>query len=215
MNFDARTHDWIRTYTGKKFYLFDPAEADICIEDIAHALAMQCRYGGHVQRFYSVAEHSGYVSAICAAEMGNEKYDVNIARWALMHDASEAYLGDVVRPLKYQPEMERYRDAEKAVMATIARKFKLVGGEPEMVTRADRAILGMEMRALKWAEPIATVEELPPIIPVLRDAKFGLSPEDAEKRFLTLYDFLFNRLRSPEERGFQQPSPLADITRPN
>src|SRR5689334_14267678 len=93
--FGERTHDWIRTYTGRKFYLFDSGPEDVEIEDIAHALSMQCRYNGHVQRFYSVAEHSCYVSAIVAAEMGNAKYDINVALWALLHDASEAYLGDV------------------------------------------------------------------------------------------------------------------------
>ena len=188
----SREHDWIRTVTGRKFYLFDSGPEEIDIEDIAHALSMQCRYNGHVQRFYSVAEHSCYVSGIVAAEMGNGGYDINIARWALLHDAAEAYLGDVSRPLKQQPEMERYRANEKRVQAAVAKKFGLKGEEPEMVIRADREILGMEVRALKWAEDIATVPVLPPVIPILRDITFGVSQEQAKAKFLRLYEFLWN-----------------------
>lgn len=205
--FGERTHDWIRTYTGKKFYLFDSGPDDVDIEDIAHALSMQCRYNGHVQRFYSVAEHSAYVSAIVAAEMGNAKYDINVALWALLHDASEAYLGDVSRPLKHQPEMARYRENEKRVMGIIAAKFGLQGPEPEMVTRADRDILRMEVRALKWGEPIATVEDMGEVIPVLRNIQFGIEPEKAKAKFLRLYDFMTG-LR---EMAKQRYSVLPDI----
>lgn len=216
--FGERTSDWIRTYTGRKFYLFDSGPEDVDIEDIAHSLSMQCRYNGHVQRFYSVAEHSAYVSAIVAAEMGNEKYDINIALWGLLHDASEAYIGDVSRPLKHQPEMARYRENEQRIMAVIAQKFGLKGEEPEMVIRADRDILGMEVRALKWGEPIATLETMPPVIPVLRDIQFGCSPELAEKKFLRLYEYMTN-LRTLQSRSHAPvwtiDANLDDIVRPN
>jgi len=215
--FGERTHDWIRTYTGKKFYLFDSGPEDVCIEDIAHALSMQCRYNGHVARFYSVAEHSAYVSAIVAAEMGNKHYNIDTALWALLHDASEAYIGDVSRPLKQQPEMERYRSNEKRIQGVIAAKFGLTPTEPEIVTRADRAILGMEVRALKWAEPIATVEVLPDVIPILRDIQFGIAPENAKTKFLRLFDFM-TQMREMQKLGPQAlpwGEALPDLTRMN
>src|SRR5438128_12538670 len=82
--------DWMQTYTGRAFYPLDPRLDDICIEDIAHALSMLCRYGGQCQEFYSVAEHSVLMS-----------YAVNPqhALWALLHDATESYMGDLIRPL--------------------------------------------------------------------------------------------------------------------
>jgi len=83
--------EWIQTYTGKKFWAFDAAIADICIEDIAHALAMRCRFGCHCKEFYSVAQHSVIVSHHLPPEL---------KLWGLLHDATEAYLPDVPRPQK-------------------------------------------------------------------------------------------------------------------
>lgn len=60
-----RRGDWMQTYTGRQFWPLDPLPEDVFIEDIAHALSMQCRYAGHVTRFYSVAEHSVLI-ARCA-----------------------------------------------------------------------------------------------------------------------------------------------------
>ena len=62
----ARSLAWITTYTGKKFHILDPDPVDVCLEDIAHALSMMCRFNGHVRRFYSVGEHCLHVSAICS-----------------------------------------------------------------------------------------------------------------------------------------------------
>ncbi|MEM9149127.1 MAG: hypothetical protein AAGB19_01555 [Cyanobacteria bacterium P01_F01_bin.3] len=80
---------WIQTFTGKAFWPLEPDPELICIEDIAWALAHQSRYSGHCDRFYSVAEHSLWVSGQCSPEH---------KLWGLLHDASEAYLSDVVRP---------------------------------------------------------------------------------------------------------------------
>ncbi|MEM4379972.1 MAG: hypothetical protein QXL01_04720, partial [Thermoplasmatales archaeon] len=80
---------WIETYSGKKFdYL---AQSELDIEDIAHALSNLCRFNGHTRVFYSVAEHSVNVSSMVPPEL-------KIA--ALLHDAAEAYIGDVPSPLK-------------------------------------------------------------------------------------------------------------------
>lgn len=80
---------WIQTYTGRAFDLNDPQPQQVSIEDIAHALSLICRFTGHCGKFYSVAEHSVLVSRYC--------------QWpteGLMHDAAEAYVGDVSNPLK-------------------------------------------------------------------------------------------------------------------
>ena len=85
------TDHWISTYTDKKFHYLNPTEEEICIEDIAHALALTCRFGGHCSKFYSVAEHSIRVSNIVPETLRLQ---------ALLHDAHEAYLHDVPRPIK-------------------------------------------------------------------------------------------------------------------
>src|ERR1039457_118422 len=86
---------FIGTFSGLRFWPLDPNPEKILIDDIAHALAHQCRFGGHASRFYSVAEHSVHVSRLCPPED---------ALWGLLHDASEAYLVDLPRPLKQLPE---------------------------------------------------------------------------------------------------------------
>ena len=89
---------FIGTFSGLRFWPLAPNLEKILVEDIAHALAHQCRFGGHASRFYSVAEHSVHVSQLCLPEH---------ALWGLLHDASEAYLVDLPRPLKLLPEFAR------------------------------------------------------------------------------------------------------------
>ena len=194
MHQSEHTQDWIRTFTGKRFQLFDPTPDMVCIEDIAHALSMICRYTGHVQRFYSVAEHSCLLTGVVATRLRTEGMAPGeitpYLRWALLHDAAEAYVGDVTRPLKHQPEMELYRAVEANVMRVIAAKFGLVGAEPALIKRLDKEIIGTEARVLKWGEGLATVDPVPPMMPELRTGKMGVSPERAEEAFLTMWDAL-------------------------
>src|SRR5690349_19702773 len=105
---------WMQTFTGRRFYPLDPKVEDIDPTDIAHALSLICRYGGHVTRFYSVAEHCVLLSHAVSPEN---------ALWALLHDATEAYVGDMVRPLKQH--MPAYRDVEDRLMLVIADRFGL------------------------------------------------------------------------------------------
>src|SRR5271170_7300011 len=83
---------WIQTYTGGVFHILDPQQNEIYIKDIAHALAMQCRFTGHVRKFYSIAEH-------CV--LGSHIVPKKLALQFLLHDASEAYIADINRPLKH------------------------------------------------------------------------------------------------------------------
>jgi hypothetical protein len=141
---------WMQTYTGKQFFPTRPRIEDIDIRDIAHALSMICRYGGHVDRFYSVAEHCILMSQAVSPEN---------ALWALLHDATEAYVGDMVRPLKYTPGLELYREIEDNLMLLIAEKFGLSGGMPAEVHEADNRILLNERRALMKQTPADWVVE--------------------------------------------------------
>ena len=105
---------WIQTYSGKTINVFNPREEDIDIEDIAHALAMTTRFNGHLKDYYSVAEHCINVSHIVSPQF---------ALAGLMHDASEAYLSDVPRPIKaFMPEMTI---VEGTLMNLIFKKFKV------------------------------------------------------------------------------------------
>lgn len=105
---------WMQTFTGKQFYPLAPRAEDIDPTDIAHALSLICRYGGHTTRFYSVAEHCVILSHVVAPEHALE---------ALLHDATEAYVGDMVRPLKHH--MPDYREVEQRVWSAITLRFNL------------------------------------------------------------------------------------------
>lgn len=137
-----RNGDWMQTHTGKAFYPLDALVEDIDIEDIAHALSQICRYGGHTRLFYSVAEHCIHLSNAVSPEN---------ALWALLHDATEAYVGDMVRPLKrFMPD---YCEAEDRLMATICYKWGLPYEMPAEVKDADNRILLDERSVLLSAPP--------------------------------------------------------------
>lgn len=112
----TKTTDWIQTYTGARFYPLEPDAGLIRIEDIAHSLSMQCRYTGHTSRFYSVAEHS-----LILAKEFHTGWHYRLV--ALLHDAAEAYLSDIPRPLKRLPEFAFYREAEDRLQEMIFDKF--------------------------------------------------------------------------------------------
>lgn len=139
---------WIHTYpTGKHAHVLFLQQEEIEIADIARSLSMQCRYVGHVNRFYSVAEHCCRVSDKALSEtFGDEHMGI----WGLLHDASEAYTGDMSRPLKYSPGMRTvYKEIELRIMNQICLRFGLPVVEPALITRLDDEILGPEVAQLK------------------------------------------------------------------
>jgi hypothetical protein len=143
MDEGKRRGDWIQTYSGIQFWPLDPREEDILIEDIAHALSMQCRFGGHCHRFYSVAEHCCHVSDRCP----------EFPLWGLLHDAAEAYLTDVIRPIK--PYLTEYKGIEDHLMYHIANRFGLEHDMPYNVKVADLRILTTEVGQLLGPPPQA------------------------------------------------------------
>lgn len=139
---DAPDRDWIQTVTGRAFWPLSPRPQDVCILDIAHALSMKCRYTGHCRSFYSVAQHSVLASKIVPP---------CDALWALMHDATEAYLPDVARPVKRL--LPGFREIEDRLMEVIAGVFSLQGPMPDSVKRADLILLATERRDLMSLPP--------------------------------------------------------------
>ena len=130
---------WRSTYTGKKFHFLDPQPDEICIEDIAHALSLTCRFGGACNEFYSVAEHS-----IRVAEIVPKEYKLH----ALLHDAAEAYLADMVRPMK--SSLPGFKKMEDTILFAIWKKFipDWTDGGVRAYKEADNIILATEARDL-------------------------------------------------------------------
>jgi len=136
----AADRAWIQTYTNKRFHILDPRPEEICIEDIAHALSLQCRFTGHVKWHYSVAQHCVYASRIVGTDFAFE---------ALMHDSSEAYICDMTRPVKhYTPAGAAYLVLEAKIEAAVAEKFNLPAIMSPQVKDADNQMLYAEKAQL-------------------------------------------------------------------
>jgi uncharacterized protein len=135
-------HDYIETFTGLHFYLSNP---EFEIKDICHALAMQCRYTGHCERRYSVAEHSCLVSYIMEDLKLGDPFE------GLMHDAQEAYLTDIAKPWKkFLPD---YNKIEKDLEAKLRYHFGIPGITTSPGCKiADSLALILEARVLIKSE---------------------------------------------------------------
>lgn len=171
---------WIRTYPSRtRFYPLDAKLDDIYIEDIAHSLSLVCRYGGHVPDSYSVAQHSCMVSD----HLPEFKLE------GLLHDGTEAYLGDIVRPVKHSPTMRLYRLAENKLDVLIHEKFELDPGARKLVKVYDNRALQTELLLLfqEEREEIVGVEPLP-----IKRIPFW-SAKRAEREFLKRWDKLKKR----------------------
>jgi hypothetical protein len=134
---------YLQTVSGRWVNPFDPDPEQLDAGDIARALANQCRFGGHARVFYSVAQHSVIVSELVEQRGG----DVEDAFAALMHDATEAYLGDMPHPLKHRSALgAAFKEAEDHLEQVIRDRFGIKAVVPE-IKRVDRALLATERRA--------------------------------------------------------------------
>lgn len=196
----------IATYTGKEFFPLAPRWQDICVDDVAHALSMTCRYNGHCVEFYSVAQHSVLVSryletiepefitpsVLAHGEFPNGKpiWDpVEVQKWGLFHDAAEAYISDIVAPIK--PWIPGYKEMEEQLTFAVARRFDLPWPVPEIVKYADKAIFRSELRSgiMSKGDWWEIDEEHP-------EAGISIAPLDpgpAERAFHDRYVELFGR----------------------
>lgn len=174
------------TYTGLHFWPLDPRPSEISIRDIARALSQKVRFAGQISGLYTVAQHSVYVADMVARiNLGDERY-------ALMHDAAEAYVGDMVTPLKrFMPE---FKNVERGVMLAISERFFNIDYvfEPESVKICDREICRFEAAALfpggaDWTHLTPGVEHMQKVDPDF----FVWSADHAEAMFLERFYKLF------------------------
>lgn len=170
----------ILTYTGKLIDPFNVKPEDICIEDIAHGLSLLCRYGGQCNRFYSVAEHS----IIMATYPGFRKWHPLAM---LLHDAAEAYIGDIIRPIKQK--LPKFKQFETNFIYAIAYKFGLAPSvfatvkEPDNIMLATEAFWMMDAPPKFYERNFALSDNLIDFnIPF-----YYFNPLEAERRFLRLY----------------------------
>lgn len=149
-----RRGSWLQTYSGVRVWPLDPRADEIHFDDVCVGLARECRYGNHAREFYSVGEHSVLVSQFCERLALERGWSRASARWVagigLLHDASEAYLGDIPRPLKRQRAMRGYRKLEAKWWTQICRRFDLFPTESAMalVHEVDNRLLLDEIDAL-------------------------------------------------------------------
>ena len=166
----------ITTRSGLEFDLAAPDPAQVRLDDIAHALSLQCRFNGHGRAFYSVAQHAVLVADLVAVWAGAEEraepafsgddpddgqrvdglsgaaepthqLRINkLARAALHHDDAEAYTGDLVSPLKAM--MPAFVRIERRVHASIAVALDLPLYMPSVVKRLDRLAAALEAYSL-------------------------------------------------------------------
>ena len=135
----------ITTFTGEDFTPLSPDINQIKIEDIAHSLSLMCRANGHFKCFYSVAQHC----VNCANEAEARGFSAKIQLACLLHDASEAYLADITRPVKRH--LPVYMEAEKHLQNLIYLKFlgaALTEDESVCVKQVDNDMLVCEFDAL-------------------------------------------------------------------
>lgn len=177
-------YDYIGTYSNKKYHFLNPSIDEVCIEDIARALSMNCRFSGHISSFYSVAEHSCIIADIILRETG----DLGQALSALLHDASEAYLTDVPRPIK--PYLNGYSEIERKAELIIQQKFN-IKPMSKRTKYIDTHIVGIEAKLLfkhvpEWASDFDHV-----------DIKINSwSPKQAKRIFLDKFTLLSEAIKN-------------------
>jgi len=211
---DKRRGRWMQTYTGKQYFPLAPHPDDVDIEDIAHSLSLQCRFNGHCEKYYSVAEHSRRcVDAISmmwpdifnevfsslpedqdkAFEVLFDEYMLPLKKMALLHDAAEAYMCDLPRPFK--KSINNYKKYEELNMAAIITHFDIWPKHPVITKKyvkiVDNVMLMTEKRDLMKEAP--ALWEMEGIVePLDNPIYFPQNCKDAEKTFMMYYDCLFN-----------------------
>lgn len=193
---ETRIGDWFQSLTGRKIYPLDPEIGDIRIYEIAWALSHICRYNGHLFKHYSVAQHSLEVLECVMGIPWRQRFYVEqpaggdrcaLALAALLHDAPEAYLGDVIRPLKRGGGVsDAWLEAEKKWSRLVERAFGLPEGliDDPAIKKADDRVLLAERRDLLEQPPANWRErDYPPAEQMIHVE----SPEFVRQRFLAIF----------------------------
>lgn len=169
-------------FSGGYICPVNPIPSEILLEDIARGLAYRCRWGGQTRRYYSVAEHSILVACQCSDDF---------RLWGLLHDAAEAYIGDIPAPMKdlvwFHVPDERgvickvpYAEVEGRIMEAVIEALAphLVKGMPDEVHEADLIIREWERR--EYVDPASRVNSI----------EVPLGPEDARHEWLSKFSAL-------------------------
>lgn len=178
--YQERVGDYVRVKSGNHFYVLDPRPEDITVNDIAHSLANLCRFTGHGDRFYCVGEHS----ILCARAARKLGYSTLQQLYCLLHDASEAVMNDLARPVKQN--IPQYKEIEDNVMAVM---WKVVGlpkpteEDYKIVKLMDNTLLVNEMEQLMSRDDIPDVDYEMMFI----DLSVGYNAGEAKLPFLEIY----------------------------
>lgn len=183
---------YIELSSGRRWYVGDPDPADVCIEDIAHALSNLCRFGGHSRVFYSVAQHS----VLCAQAAWGLGADAVFN--VLMHDASEAYLVDLPRPVKLM--LPDYKSLEILTEEAIALAFPgLRFPHPDYVKEIDNRMLNTEQIHLMPADHVPYLQDVQAFNNPASDFR-SWSPARAAHAFMTMYHGYMGTHGWPKDR---------------
>ena len=159
----------IETFGGHVVNVLDIKPEMIHFDDIIQSLSLICRYNGHVPHFYSVGEHSVRVAGWL---MGNDA-SPKMCLTGLLHDAAEAYVGDMVRPLKRTQEIGgAHQQLEERVTEVIMQKFGGLYPYPDIVHEADEKIYRWEVANIRTGD------------------KKGWTPEETRDKFMSTYNYL-------------------------
>lgn len=179
-----RKGNFITTYSKTEFWPLDPKNEEIKKIDIAHALSMMCRANGHTVHFYSVGQHS----ILCAKEAKNRGYSKRVQLACLLHDASEAYISDITRPVKSM--LPKYLEFEEVLQNQIYDFYGLgdmTEKEEKQVKEIDDAMLNYEMKNLLDYHGINDLE-----VSKEYDLSFRLMNE-VEEEFLEILEELLKK----------------------
>ena len=130
---------WLQTFSGRRVSVLNPSPNQIAFEDICVAISKQCRFNGHATHFYSVSQH-----CVIGAELAKERFGEDIAKEFLLHDATEAYVGDLIRPVKCM--IPQFKEIEQRFWKAIAIKFDLPLIHSPEVKYLDNVMLAWEKR---------------------------------------------------------------------
>jgi hypothetical protein len=179
---------WIVTHSGRKVYPLAPEPGMFDLNDIAHALSNTCRFTGHCKKFYSVAQHSVLVAKLVRHQTGSD----TLAMQGLLHDATEAYLCDVARPVKHADGFAFYREAEDRLWKSLAHAFGVPGTLDDKVKDVDNRLVCNEALTLLTSIPEGWFQMRPftehelwlatdscTVVPV--------GPEQAYREFISLF----------------------------
>jgi hypothetical protein len=176
--------DWvgaIETASGKEFNILNPDAQMFDFQDIATSLSNICRYNGHLPTFYSVAEHSVRVAWWLRAQ--GQSLDIQLT--GLLHDAAEAYVGDMVRPLKRTTELGTpHQRIEENVLAVMHAVYGGIYPHPPIVKQADKAVYEWELEYIRTGKIT------------------GMPPTTARQAFMKRYEFIQSDItRVPSTTG--------------